>query len=85
MFHFFQLGKMTKSIEELISEELDKICERAMEESNKQALELASNRVLLVLDGGGTRGAMEAQILDDIMLVLTIMVECPGELADTFR
>ena len=48
-------------------------------------MELASNRVLLVLDGGGTRGVMEAQILDDIMLVLSIMVECPGELADTFR
>ena len=45
----------------------------------------AADEVLLILDGGGTRGVMEAQILEDIMLVLSLLVHNPRELLDALQ
>ena len=45
----------------------------------------AADEVLLLLDGGGTKAAMEAQILEDVMTVLTMMVENPEELVGVLR
>ena len=44
-----------------------------------------ADEVLLLLDGGGTKGAMEAQILEDMMMILTILVEAPSELLKILR
>ena len=59
----------------------------AEEENNSDPVDNkpAGDEVLLLLDGGGTKAAMEAQILEDVMTVLTMMVESPEELVGVLR